>query len=99
MAKRIADRPRHVADFDLVAIRKRRSRPVRASIILITAMSVFGSRPTTFAVKSPPVIEQRNLDLVRAIHDVGGGENVADLADDDARAEAVLLFGACLTNR
>ena len=58
-----------------VAERDGRAGPV-APWISISAMSVFGSRPTTFALNSLP-LESLHDDLVGVLDDVVVGEDVA----------------------
>ena len=95
-AKGIADGEHHVADFDLVAIRECCGRQV-LRFDLEDGDICLGVATHDLRGEVALVIEQRHLDLVSAVHDVVVGENVTVLADDDARAEAVLLFGAGLT--
>ena len=57
----------------------------------MTARSVSGSVPTSFAIRLAAV-GQRDLDLVGRFDHVVVGQDVAFRADDDAGTQAGLLF-------
>ena len=60
--------------------------------ILRTARSVFGIGADDLGLELPPV-EQAHGHLVRAVHDVIVGEDVAVTGDDEARARGLLELG------
>ena len=88
-AERIADGQDHVAHLQLVAVCQRDRRQVLP--LHLQHRGVCGRvGADDLGVEFLVARRQRHLDLVRAIDDMVGGEDVAVRRDDHARAEALL---------